>query len=185
MATATSKKLFERNGSKGRKSAEVQEFSTTLLLQLTGQVTVPFKGVPDSEEQVDMENRVLEKHFSDLEAINWAESSCADGEIEVVATGWKFVDCDFPFRLSTSLSDEQIEEVLESALREAQIADWDLHEDMYSDCCEDAWVIEKRRPTIHLQLLQGLRDGCLSLGQYRTRCALNRKRIPRFVLKAC
>jgi hypothetical protein len=185
MATATSSKRLKRDGSKDRKSTEVQEFSTTLLLKLTGQVTVPFKGVPDSEEQVDMENRVLEKHFSDLAAINWAESSCADGNIEVVATGWKFVDCDLPFRLSTTSSAEQIDEVLESALQEAQIADWDLHEDMYSDCCEDAWVIEKRRPTIHLQLLQGLSDGDLSLKQYRMLCACNRKCIPRHVLRAC
>jgi hypothetical protein len=183
MATATSSKRLKRSGSKGRKTNEIQEFPTTILLKVTGQVTVSLDCDPDSDERYDVENDALDEHFSDLYEVV-LEDSYEDIDLTVVGSGWMYVDLALPFPCTPHLSAEQIEQVLDSAFEQASSTLWSPFNDMCLEYCDDMWVIEKRRPKIRLTDLLEVRKGTMSRQKYQAMISRPSRFIPKDVLKA-
>lgn len=184
MATATSKKRFKRKSQKDQKTNVIQEFPTTILLKVTGQVTETFDGEPYSDEQYELENDILDGHFSDLLGVSLEDAYSDDDELTVVGSGWVYVDCTLPFACTARLAPAEIEYALESAFDKANDVLWSPTYDFSVDTYEEAWVMDRKRATISLTDLLEVHRQAISRQKFQAICKRPEKHIPREVLKA-
>jgi len=184
MATATSKKRSKQKRQKDQKANEVQEFPTTILLKVIGQVTESFDGEPESDEQYDLENDLLAEHFGDLISVSLEDAYSDDDELTVFGSGWVFVTCTLPFACTAGLTSAEIEHALESAFDQATNVLWSPTYDLSIDNYEEAWVMDGKRAVLSLTDLLEVHRDSLSRQKFQAICKAPEKHIPREVLKA-
>jgi hypothetical protein len=165
-------------------SCEQKMHTTTILMQLYGEVTVDFEG--NEDEQGNAEYEVLTEYFDDLFHNGIWDSDLYDDELRVVGYGWKEVEIELPFECSETLTPTQIQYALDVAHEEARLGCiWDTYTDIGIEPCAQAWVTQKGDPVLCLHGLMDLRKGEISRQKFQAICKAPAKHIPAEVLKAC
>jgi len=157
--------------------------TTTILMQLYGEVTVDYEG--DEDDQGNAEYEVLGEYFDDLFHNEIWDSDLYCDELTVVGYGWKEVEIELPFECSASLTPTQIQYALDVAHQDASLGSlWDSYTDIGIEPCAQAWVTQKGDPVLCLHSLMNLRKGEISRQKFQAICQKPEKHIPREVLKA-